>query len=270
MNLAIRGMDFNLGKEPADTFTRDQHPDLRADYIMANPPFNISDWWNEKLAWDARWAYGVPPVGNANYAWLSHILYHLKPSGLAGVVLANGSMSSNQNSEGAIRREMIESDVVDCMVALPPQLFFNTQIPACLWFLTKDKRANGRDRHGEILFIDARKLGHMDTRVTRVFDEADIAKIAAAYHAWRTDDETIEKYQDIPGFVYAATKEEVKAQDYVLTPGRYVGVEETENNEEAFSEKMIYLTQQLKEQMEEGEELDEEIHKQLKKVGYGW
>lgn len=270
MNLAIRGMDFNLGKEPADTFTRDQHPDLRADYIMANPPFNISEWWNEKLAGDARWEYGTPPAGNANYAWLSHILYHLKPSGLAGVVLANGSTSSSQNNEDAIRKEMIERDVVDCMVALPPQLFFNTQIPACLWFLTKDKRINGRDRRGEILFIDARKLGRMETRVTRVFDEADVAKIATAYHAWRTDGETKEKYQNIPGFVYAAKKEDVKAHDYVLTPGRYVRAEEIEDDNETFAEKMVCLTQQLQEQMEEGEKLDEEIRKQLKKVGYGW
>src|SRR6266567_4562589 len=269
MNLAIRGMDFNLGKEPADTFTRNQHPDLRADYIMANPPFNISEWWNEKLIGDARWQYGTPPVGNANFAWLSHILYHLKPSGLAGVVLANGSISSNLNNEGAIRKEMIELDVVDCMVALPPQLFFNTPIPACLWFLTKDKRTNGRDRRGEILFIDARKLGRMETRVNRVFDEADVAKIATAYHAWRTDGETKEKYQDIPGFVYAARKEEVKAHDYVLTPGRYVGAEEIEDDDGTFAEKMVCLTQQLKEQMEEGEKLDGEIRKQLKKVGYG-
>lgn len=268
MNLAIRGMDFNLGKEPADTFTRDQHPDLRADYIMANPPFNISDWWNEKLAWDARWEYGTPPTGNANYAWLSHILYHLKPSGLAGVVLANGSMSSNQNNEGAIRKEMIERDVVDCMVALPPQLFFNTQIPACLWFLTKDKRTNGRDRRGEILFIDARKLGRMETRVTRVFDEADIAKIATAYHAWRTDGETSEEYRNISGFVYSAKKEEVKTHDYVLTPGRYVGAEEIEDDGKTFAEKMAWLTQQLKKQMGEGEMLDKEIRKQLEKVGY--
>ena len=267
MNLAIRGIDFNLGKEPADTFTRNQHPDLRADYIMANPPFNISDWWNEKLAGDARWEYGTPPAGNANYAWLSHILYHLKPSGLAGVVLANGSMSSNQNNEGALRKEMIERDVVDCMVALPPQLFFNTQIPACLWFLTKDKRANGRDRRGEILFIDARKLGRMDTRVTRVLDDADIAKIATAYHAWRTDGETKETYQNIAGFAYAAKKEEVKAHDYVLTPGRYVGTEEAEDDDEAFAERMQCLASQLAEQMQQSQVMDAEIKKQLARVG---
>lgn len=268
MNLAIRGIDFNLGKEPADTFTRDQHPDLRADYIMANPPFNISDWWNEKLAGDARWEYGTPPVGNANYAWLSHILYHLKPSGLAGVVLANGSMSSSQNNEGAIRKEMIERDVVDCIVALPPQLFFNTQIPACLWFLAKDKRTNGRDRCGEILFIDARKLGRMETRVTRVFDDTDIAKIAAAYHSWRTDGETQETYQNISGFAYAAKKKEVIAHDYVLTPGRYVGAEETDDDDDAFVEKMQRLTIQLSDQMQQSQAMDVEIRKQLARVGF--
>ncbi len=193
MNLAIRGMDFNLGKEPADTFTRDQHPDLRADHILANPPFNISDWWNAKLESDPRWQYGTPPAGNANFAWLQHILYHLKPRGTAGGILANGSMSSSQNNEGVIRRKMIEEDVVDCIVALPPQLFFNTQIPACIWFLTRDKRAGsngGRDRRGETLFIDARKLGRMETRVIRVFDDVNVSRIADAYHAWRSDDET--------------------------------------------------------------------------------
>lgn len=269
MNLAIRGMDFNLGKEPADTFTRDQHPDLRADYIMANPPFNISDWWNEKLAGDARWEYGTPPAGNANYAWLSHILYHLKPSGLAGVVLANSSMSSNQNNEGAIRKEMIERDVVDCMVALPPQLFFNTQIPACLWFLAKDKRTNGRDRREEILFIDARKLGRMETRVNRVFDDADIARIAAAYHAWRTDSETTGKYQNIPGFVYAAKKEEVKAHDYILTPGRYVGAEEIAEDDEEIGEKMRQLLTNLEEHLRKSAILDEKIRINLQRLVYG-
>lgn len=268
MNLAIRGMDFNLGKEPADSFTRDQHPDLRADYIMANPPFNVSDWWNEKLVGDARWEYGTPPAGNANYAWLSHILYHLKLSGMAGVVLANGSMSSGQSNEETIRKEMIERDVVDCIVALPSQLFINTQIPACLWFLTKDKRTNGRDRRGEILFIDARKLGRMETRVNRVFDDEDIAKIATVYHAWRTDSETKETYQNLPGFAYAASKEEVKAHDYTLTPGRYVGAEEMEDDAEAFVEKMQRLTAHLADQMQESQAMDAEIKKQLARVGF--
>ena len=269
MNLAIRGMDFNLGKEPADSFTRDQHPDLRADYIMANPPFNISDWWNEKLAGDARWEYGTPPAGNANYAWLSHILYHLKPSGLAGVVLANGSMSSNQNDEGAIRKEMVKHDVVDCIVALPPQLFVNTQIPACLWFLTKDKRTNGRDRRGEILFIDARKLGRLENRVNRVLDEADVTKIATTYHAWRTDDETKETYQNIAGFAYSAPKEEVIAHDYVLTPGRYVGAEEIEDEEELFEKKIRRLKALLIDQFAASAHLEATILKNLSMVANG-
>ncbi len=269
MNLAIRGMDFNLGKEPTDTFTRNQHPDLRADFIMANPPFNISDWWSEKLAGDARWAFGTPPQGNANYAWLQHILYHLKPSGIAGVVLANGSMSSNQNSEGTIRKAMVDGDVVDCMVALPPQLFLNTQIPACLWFLTKDKKANGRNRKGEVLFIDARKLGYLVDRVNRDFDdEKDIAKITNAYHRWRGDADDKTPYADEPGFCKAVKLAEIQKHDYVLTPGRYVGSEAVEDDDEVFAEKMERLTKQLYEQMEEGTRLDTSIRKQLKKVGF--
>ncbi|MDR3574274.1 MAG: class I SAM-dependent DNA methyltransferase [Anaerolineaceae bacterium] len=270
MNLAIRGMDFNLGKEPADTFTRNQHPDLRADFVMANPPFNISDWWSERLAGDARWVYGTPPQGNANYAWLQHILYHLKPTGIAGVVLANGSMSSNQNSEGAIRKAMVEADVVDCMVALPPQLFLNTQIPACLWFLTKDKRTNGRDRRDEILFIDARKLGYLVDRVNREFDDVkDIAKIADAYHRWRGEKTDNIIYADEAGFCKSVSIEEIRKHDFVLTPGRYVGSEEVEDDDEVFAEKMERLTKRLYAQMEEGAKLDATIHEQLGKIGYG-
>lgn len=268
MNLAIRGMDFNLGKEPADTFTRDQHPDLRADHVLANPPFNISDWWNAKLEGDSRWQYGTPPMGNANFAWLQHILYHLKPTGTAGVILSNGSMSSTQNNEGAIRRKMIEEDVVDCMVALPPQLFFNTQIPACIWFLTRDKRGGKRDRRGETLFIDARRLGRMETRVIRVFDDADVAKIADAYHAWRSDSETGESYADAPGFCRAVSLDEVKGHDYVLTPGRYVGAEEVEDDGEGFAEKMQILTAQLAGQFAEGARLESEIKQNLAKIGF--
>lgn len=268
MNLAIRGMDFNLGPEPANTFTRNQHPDLRADYVLANPPFNDSDWWNEKLEKDPRWHYGTPPAGNANFAWLEHIVYHLKPTGRAGVVLANGSMSSSQNNEGVIRKTLIEADVVDCMVALPSQLFFNTQIPACIWFLTRDKRTSRRDARGEILFIDARKLGKLENRVLRVFEDADIAQIANAYHAWRQDGETTDTYQDVPGFCRAVKLDEIQKHEYVLTPGRYVGAEEVEEDDEAFAEKMQRLTAQLHEQFAESTRLEAEIRKNLAKLGF--
>ena len=294
MNLAIRGFAADLGREPADTFHRDQHPDLKADYVLANPPFNISDWGGERLADDKRWAYGTPPAGNANYAWLQHILHHLGPRGQAGVVLANGSMGSNQNNEGAIRRAMVEADVVDVMVALPPQLFFNTQIPACLWFLTKDKsgslsrkrgRAGGegkrregedtrsttpRDRRGEVLFIDARKLGRMETRVNRVFDDEDVARIAATVHAWRADGEdgADQPYADVPGFCRAVKLAEIAEHGHVLTPGRYVGAEEAEDDDEAFNEKMERLTAQLAEQMARGAELDAVIREKLGGMGY--
>ncbi len=274
MNLAIRGMDFNLGKEPADTFHRDQHADLRADYVLANPPFNISDWGGEKLASDPHWVYGTPPAGNANYGWLQHILWHLKPTGTAGVVLANDSMSSNQNSEGAIRKAMVEGDVVEAMVALPPQLFFNTQIPACLWFPAKDKtgaaggRGVGRNRKGEFLFIDARKLGRMATRVNRVFDDADIDKIARTMHAWRQDSETSATYADEAGFCRSVKLDEIREHGYVLTSGCYVGTEEVEDDDEAFAEKMVTLTAKLADQMKKGEELDGLIREKLAKLGY--
>jgi type I restriction enzyme M protein len=269
MNLAIRGIGFNLGKEPVDTFTQDQHPDLKADYVLANPPFNVSDWWSAKLEGDKRWAFGAPPAGNANYAWLQHILWHLKPTGQAGVVLANGSMSSSQNNEGEIRRRMVEGDVVECMVALPPQLFLNTQIPACLWFLTRDKTAHGRDRRREFLFIDARKLGQMETRVHRIFSEADIALIADTAHRWRRDGEAEGAYEDVPGFCRAVKLEEIQEHGYVLTPGRYVGAEAVEDYDEAFAEKMERLTSQLAEQMARGAELDAVIRQKLGALGYG-
>ncbi len=277
MNLAIRGLAADLGKEPADTFHRDQHPDLRADYVLANPPFNISDWGGERLADDRRWAYGVPPAGNANYAWLQHILHHLSPRGQAGVVLANGSMSSSQNGEGEIRRAMVEAGVVDVMVALPPQLFFNTQIPACLWFLAKDKSGTpvpggkpSRDRRGEVLFIDARKLGRMASRVVRVFDDEDIARIASAVHRWRADGEdgADEPYADVPGFCRSVPVAEIAEHGYVLTPGRYVGAEESVDDDEAFGEKMERLTAQLAEQMAKGAELDAAIREKLEGLGY--
>ncbi len=276
MNLAIRGIDFNLGKEPADTFIRNQHSDLRADFILANPPFNISDWWHGSLEGDPRWVYGTPPQGNANYAWLQHMLYHLKPNGRAGIVLANGSMSSSQNSEGDIRKAMVEADVVEVMVALPGQLFFNTQIPACLWFLAKDKRhalsTAGCDRSGQVLFIDARKLGTSVSRVQIELTEADIERIAQTVANWRGEPldvgGEIAEYQDIAGFCRSVKLSEIAEHGHVLTPGRYVGAEEVEDDDEAFAEKMQRLTQQLGEQMEKGAELDQLIRQKLGGLGY--
>jgi type I restriction enzyme M protein len=263
MNLAIRGIDYNLGKVPADTFIQNQHPDLRADYILANPPFNISDWWHGSLDGDPRWKYGTPPQGNANYAWLQHMLHHLNNKGRAGIVLANGSMSSSQNSEGAIRAAMVEADVVEVMVALPGQLFFNTQIPACLWFLTKSKPAN---RKGEVLFIDARKLGTMISRVQAELTDETINRIADMVAAWRG--ESNNSYEDIAGFCRSVPLSEIAEHGHVLTPGRYVGAEDVEDDDEVFAEKMQRLTQQLGEQMRKGENLDSVIRNQLRGLGY--
>ncbi len=264
MNLAIRGIDFNLGKEPADTFLRDQHPDMRADFVLANPPFNISDWWHGSLEGDPRWVYGTPPQGNANYAWLQHMLYHLKPNGRAGIVLANGSMSSSQNSEGDIRRAMVEADKVEIMVAMPGQLFFNTQIPACLWFLVKQKSK----RKGEVLFIDARKLGTMISRVQIEYTDADIQRIADTVHAWREDGDASVEYADVAGFCRSVTLAEIAEHGHVLTPGRYVGAEAVEDDDEAFGEKMLKLTETLGEQMAKGVELDALIRQKLGGLGY--
>ena len=261
MNLAIRGIDFNLGREPGDTFTRNQHPDLRADFILANPPFNISDWWHGSLEGDPRWVYGTPPQGNANYAWLLHMLYHLKPTGRAGIVLANGSMSSSQNSEGDIRKAMVEADVVEVMVALPGQLFFNTQIPACLWFLTKEKT----QRKGEVLFIDARKLGSMISRVQAELTDDVIDRIGNTVAAWRGEGG---EYEDTPGYCRSVKLEEIAQHGHVLTPGRYVGAEEVEDDDEAFADKMQKLTEKLGEQMAKGAELDQLIRQKLKGLGY--
>jgi type I restriction enzyme M protein len=263
MNLAIRGIDFNLGKEPADTFVRDQHADLRADFILANPPFNVSDWWHGSLEGDPRWVYGTPPQGNANYAWLQHMLYHLKSTGRAGIVLANGSMSSSQNSEGEIRRAMVEADKVEVMIALPGQLFFNTQIPACLWFLVKEKRA----RHGEVLFIDARKLGSMISRVQCAFTDEVIDRIGATVAAWRGG--ATGTYEDELGYCRSATLAEIAEHGHVLTPGRYVGSEAAEEDDEPFGDKMLKLTRTLGEQMAKGVELDDLIRKKLEGLGYG-
>ncbi len=264
MNLAIRGIDFNLGREPADTFVRNQHKDLRADFILANPPFNISDWWHGSLEGDPRWLYGTPPQGNANFAWLQHMLHHLKPAGRAGIVLANGSMSSSQNNEGDIRRAMVEADKVEVMVALPGQLFFNTQIPACLWFLVKQKAK----RKGEVLFIDARKLGNSISRVQIEFSDADIERIADTVYAWRNDGETESAYEDIPGFCRSVALTEIAEHGHVLTPGRYVGAEAIEEDDEDFAEKMQKLTETLGEQMAKGAELDQLIRQKLGGLGY--
>ncbi|MEJ8850458.1 class I SAM-dependent DNA methyltransferase [Variovorax rhizosphaerae] len=263
MNLAIRGIEFNLGREPADTFVRDQHPDLRADFILANPPFNVSDWWHASLTGDARWHYGDPPQGNANYAWLQHMLHHLKPTGRAGIVLANGSMSSSQNSEGEIRSAMVDADVVEVMVALPSQLFFNTQIPACLWFLVKEKRA----RKGEVLFIDARKLATMISRVQCELTDAVINRIGTTVAAWRGE-AGAGGYEDMAGYCRSVPLAEIGEHGHVLTPGRYVGAEEVEDNDEDFAEKMQKLTEKLGEQMAKGAELDQLIRQKLGGIGY--
>lgn len=263
MNLAIRGIDFNLGREPNDTFTKNQHPDLRADYILANPPFNISDWWHGSLMGDARWVYGDPPQGNANYAWLQHMLYHLKPTGRAGIVLANGSMSSTQNSEGAIRAAMVDADVVEVMVTLPSQLFFNTQIPACLWFLVKQKTT----RKGEVLFIDARKMATMISKVQAELTDEAIKKIEDVVTAWRGEGGD---YQDVAGFCRSVKLSEIAEQGYVLTAGRYVGAEEVEEDKETFDEKMQMLIEQLGKQEAKGIELDALIKQKLKGLGYDY
>lgn len=265
MNLAIRGIDYNLGREPSDTFTRNQHPDLRADFILANPPFNISDWWHGSLEGDPRWVYGTPPQGNANFAWLQHMLYHLKPNGRAGIVLANGSMSSSQNSEGDIRRAMVDADVVEVMVALPGQLFFNTQIPACLWFLTKQKT----NRKGEVLFIDARKLGSMISRVQAELTDETIVRIGSTVAAWRGEGgDACGQYEDIAGYCRSVRLAEIGEHGHVLTPGRYVGAEAVEDDDEAFAEKMQKLTEKLGEQMAKGAELDQLIRQKLGGLGY--
>jgi len=312
MNMAIRGIDFNFGGEPANTFSNDKHSDLRADYVMANPPSNSKEWNTGVKEDDPRWQYGTPPKGNANFAWLQHMLYHLAPNGSMGLLLANGSMSSNTNNEGEIRKRLLDEDRVECMVALPGQLFTNTQIPACIWFLTKNKkggahsryscgahsryscgahskhssrhsRAGGnpgfRDRTGEVLFIDARNMGYMKDRVLRDFTEKDIQKIADTFQAWRSAEPLTRhsreggnpkfiKYEDVPAFCKSARIEEIKQHDYVLTPGRYVGAAEEEDDGEPFAEKMTRLTTQLKEQFKKSDKLEAEIKKNLAGLGY--
>lgn len=272
LNLAIRGIDAKIAH--GESFHSDAHKDLKADYVIANPPFNDSDWGGQRLREDVRWKYGVPPAGNANFAWVQHFLHHLSPTGIAGFVLANGSMSSQQSGEGEIRKAIVEADLVDCMVALPGQLFYSTQIPVCLWFLARDKK-NGlggrgkkmRNRKGETLFIDARKMGTLVDRVHRELTDADIEKIAETYHAWRGDGAG--KYEDVAGFCKSATTTEIGVHQHVLTPGRYVGAEDVEDDGEPFEEKMRRLSVKLGEQFEASAQLTHSIRKILRGFGYG-
>ena len=269
MNLAIRGIEANLGPENADTFHRDLHPDLKADFVLANPPFNDSDWGGERLTEDVRWKYGTPPPRSANFAWVQHFLHHLAPSGQAGFVLANGSMSSNQSGEGDIRKAIVEADLVDCMVALPGQLFYSTQIPACLWFLTRDKKGGRfRDRRGQTLFIDVRKLGSMIGRVQRELTEEDVARIAATYHAWRGD-KGAGKYEDVPGFCKSATLDEMRSHQHVLTPGRYVGAEDVEDDDEPFEVRFPKLVAKLEQQLDESTRLGHRVKSALARLAHG-
>jgi len=266
MNLAIHGIEGKI--EQGDTFLNDRFPDLKADYILANPPFNMKRWGADQLRDDQRWKFGVPPKGNANFAWVQHMIHPLAPTGLAGFVLANGSMSSNQAGEGQIRKNIVEADLVDCMVALPGQLFYPPPIPACLWFLARDKRNNRfRDRRGEVLFIDARKMGRMVDRTHRELTDEEIQKIARTYHAWRGEKDAGE-YQDVPGFCKSATLEEIRKHGHVLTPGRYVGAPPQEEDDEPFEEKVQRLVAQLAQQQAEAQRLDEAIWKNLKELGY--
>ncbi len=273
MNLAVRGIDSDIRWNNEGSFHKDELRDLKFDHILANPPFNISDWGGDRLREDPRWQFGTPPVSNANYGWLQHIHWHLAPFGCAGVVLANGSMSSNQSGEGEIRKAMIEADAVDCMVALPGQLFYSTQIPACLWFLARDK-ANGkrgkatlRDRRGEVLFIDARNMGQLVDRTRRELLDAEIQKIADTYHAWRSE-KAAGKYEDTPGFCKAATLEEIRKHGHVLTPGRYVGAKAQEDDGEPFEEKMQRLTTRWREQQVQAAKLDTAIENNLKTLSF--
>lgn len=269
MNLAVRGIDSDIRWNNEGSFHKDELRDLKADYILANPPFNISDWGGDRLREDVRWKFGPPPVGNANYAWLQHIFHHLAPNGTAGVVLANGSMSSNQSGEGDIRKAMIEADTVDCMVAMPGQLFYSTQIPACLWFLARNKNPGKglRDRRGQVLFIDARKLGVLVDRTRRELTDDEIQKIADTYHAWRGE-EGVGEYTDVSGFCKSASLEEIRKHGHVLTPGRYVGTEDLVKDAESFEERMTRLTTEIGEQLLESAALQATMREQLKLIGF--
>ena len=257
MNLALRGIEADLGDRSADTFTQDLHPDLRADFIIANPPFNVSNWWDAKLQDDPRWKYGTPPEGNANFGWVQHFVHHLSPKGTAGFVLANGSVSSRSGGEDEIRRKLVEADIVDCIVAMPTNLFFNTGIAVSLWFVSKERQGNGRRaRSGEVLFIDARDLGRMESRRLRVLDDEDIAKVASAYHAWRNHDGA---YEDVPGFAKSASLDEIRSHDFVLTPGRYVGSAAADVDLEPIGTKIARLSQELVAEFDRGRELEDAI-----------
>lgn len=263
MNLAIRGIDGNLGERDADTLGNDQHKLLKADYILANPPFNIKDWGGDKLKDDVRWKYGIPPNGNANYAWIQHMISKLSPRGIAGFVMANGTMSTSSGGEGEIRKKIIEDGLVDCIVTMPTNLFYTVTIPVCLWFISKNKQ-QPRNRTNEILFIDARKMGTMVTRKHRELSDDEVKQIADTYHNWKSGN----NYQDITGFCKSATLDEVRSHEYILTPGRYVGIEEAEQDSEPFDEKMTRLTSELAELFAKSHHLEDEIRIQLKKVGY--
>ena len=268
MNLAIRGIEANLGDRADDSFHRDLHPDLKADFVIANPPFNVSDWYTDALRDDVRWKYGTPPPGNGNYAWIQHFIHHLSPKGVAGFVLANGSLSTKTSGEGEIRKNLVDSNLVDCIVALPEKLFFNAGIPVCLWFLAKDRAGSEhRDRRGEVLFIDARKLGTMATRTLRVLSDDDLGKIASTYHNWRNKKPT-ETYEDISGFCKSASIEEVATHDYVLTPGRYVGAADVEDDGEPIDEKLARLRAQLLAEFDEADRLEKIIRDRLKSLGH--
>lgn len=270
MNLALRGIDANLGPQWADTFGADQHPDLRADFVLANPPFNISNW--QRTTDDPRWVYGVPPAGNANFAWIQHMLHHLAPTGTMATVLANGSLSSQQSGEGDIRRALVEADLVECIVALPGQLFYTTQIPVCLWFLTKSKTGSGtrpmRNRAGEVLFIDARNLGVMIDRTVKELTPEDIARIADTYHSWRGEPDT-EAYEDVPGFCASVQLATIAEHDHVLTPGRYVGAENIEDDGEPLELKIARLTQEIRDGFEQRADLSAKVLTALEALAVG-
>ena len=263
MNLAIRGIEANLGDRADDSFHRDLHPDLRADFVIANPPFNVSDWYSDALRDDQRWKYGTPPAGNGNYAWIQHFVHHLAPNGVAGFVLANGSLSSKTSGEGEIRKALVDANLVDCIVALPEKLFFNAGIPVCLWFLSKNRAGKGhRDRKGEVLFIDARKLGYMATRTLRSLSPEDSARISSTYHDWRNE-KPEEQYEDFSGFCKAVSIDEIASHDYVLTPGRYVGAADIEDDGEPIEEKLTRLRMQLLTEFDEADRLEQIIRTRL-------